>query len=349
MLQQSHSRAGLEDAWGEDGADPAATSSSSTLPSLARRQRGAMDRSQVSSSSQHASSSDGVPTLQAICLGVLAVWLEELIEAGEQVLSLLTAEARAALLAVARHKGLLTDHVLALLLHDEWHTLNLAGQHRVTAPGLLHALQHLPFLEVLDISRCCVPHSVISQLGHMCPRLQVLRLGHDSTTDAALTRALPSLSPQVQQHDHQSWEQLDETTPQLQTGRLARLSYIIWPSMPAKAGKILAEKAPRICLNPDPRKLALPPEADARLPADAAAMELVGQFEWPAPESCQSSAAVSLPERPPIADLFKAAYEDRDQRKAAKAERNYRQALARQWRASPCLRAIRLAEMGVPL
>ena len=42
---------------------------------------------------------------------------------------------------------------------------------------------------------------------------------------------------------------------------------------------------------------------------------------------CLGPTVAPTPERPPIAELFKRAYEERDQRKAAKAERNYRQVL----------------------
>ena len=40
---------------------------------------------------------------------------------------------------------------------------------------------------------------------------------------------------------------------------------------------------------------------------------------------CTGTSTVPAPERPSVAELFKRAYEERDQRKAAKAERNYRQ------------------------
>ena len=53
---------------------------------------------------------------------------------------------------------------------------------------------------------------------------------------------------------------------------------------------------------------------------------------------------------PSMADRFKAAYEERAQRKAVKAERNRRQAWARALRASGSVaRAIALAEAGVKL
>ena len=50
-------------------------------------------------------------------------------------------------------QDLLTDSVLHVLLHEDWHTLDLAGPSRLTPGGVMQALQRLPLLEVLDISR----------------------------------------------------------------------------------------------------------------------------------------------------------------------------------------------------
>lgn len=52
-------------------------------------------------------------------------------------------------------QGLITDGILQLLLHEDWHVLDLSGcvPGQLTSAGLLHALQHLPLLAVLDISR----------------------------------------------------------------------------------------------------------------------------------------------------------------------------------------------------
>lgn len=57
---------------------------------------------------------------------------------------------------------------------------------------------------------------MLSQLGTLCPQLQVLRYGGDAAANSALTRALPGLLPSVVQPAApdqlgESWEEAEDS------------------------------------------------------------------------------------------------------------------------------------------
>lgn len=128
----------------------------------------------------------GPPSLHAICLGVLAEHLDELIECGEDVLPLLPAPAKASLLAVARLRRLLSDAALALLADCEHTILDLRGcGDLVSDAGVRAALRGMPHLRLADLSSCPVGPVTLRALGEACPAVEVLRLGSAATDQGA--------------------------------------------------------------------------------------------------------------------------------------------------------------------
>lgn len=128
----------------------------------------------------------GPRSLHAICLGVLGQHLDELIECGKDVLPLLPAPAKAALLAVARLRRLLSDAALALLADSEHTTLDLHGcGDLVTDAGVCAALRSMPHLRLVDLSTCAVGPASVRALGECCAAVEVLRLGSPVTDQSA--------------------------------------------------------------------------------------------------------------------------------------------------------------------
>ncbi|KAK9856827.1 hypothetical protein WJX84_002125 [Apatococcus fuscideae] len=119
----------------------------------------------------------GPPSLEAVCLGCLAEYMPELLEAGDAVLPHLPAPTKLSLLTVARSQGLLDGAALALLVDGEWLRLDVAGCSKLGDAALQPALPQLPSLQALDLSGCSATASTLRSLPAACPNLAVLRLG----------------------------------------------------------------------------------------------------------------------------------------------------------------------------
>lgn len=112
-------------------------------------------------------------------------------------LQFLPPDVRQALCCVYRRKGLLNNAMLQALVDDSWTVLDLSGT-KVTDLGLARVLRGLPHLLALDISRCRrLTRDLLSCLGRLCPKLQVLRLGGCDVSDRVALSALESFLPEL--------------------------------------------------------------------------------------------------------------------------------------------------------
>ncbi|BDA48539.1 hypothetical protein COCOBI_12-2190 [Coccomyxa sp. Obi] len=325
----------------------------------------------------------GVPSLQSLCLGCLATYLEDLLDAGQELLSQLPWTWKAPLLAVARRTGMLTDHALLLLLDEDFVSLDLAHARRVTRNSVAEALRQLPLLRALDLSHAAFQPASLASLAQTCPLLEVLRLGGlppKSVRAAAdaLLRCLPRLQ---QTAVADSWEDLAEpSAPQAERG-LERLEYLVWPDISAEALAHLHAHQPQLkiigaldhpLLRPA-RRHRPPPAADPRVPLDQPHADAVAQFDWDAaaarahgsglvgfsgaagPEGAAASeggagAGAGGRRELTLAERFRLAYESRAARVAVVRAKNAKKEQRRALRAmGSAERAVALAEHGVPL
>jgi hypothetical protein len=143
-----------------------------------------------------------IPTLQSLALGVVARHVSELVAAlGPAGCAWLPTEAKASLLAAARRRGELTDSALLALADGGFKSLDISGT-RVCGAALLEALERMPGLVALDVSRCeRVSAGALVRLARRCPALALLRLGGGGEAGAAaagaLARILPAIAPEL--------------------------------------------------------------------------------------------------------------------------------------------------------
>ena len=127
----------------------------------------------------------GPPSLQAECLGVLGDCLEELVALGDEVSPYLPAEAKALLLSVAARRRLLGPEALLLLADSGQPVLSLSvpggGGPALSERAICQALQQAPDLRQLDLTGRSLGAGALGDLPRWCPRLEVLRLGEESS------------------------------------------------------------------------------------------------------------------------------------------------------------------------
>ncbi|KAK9811345.1 hypothetical protein WJX72_002196 [[Myrmecia] bisecta] len=277
----------------------------------------------------------GVPTLQAICIGCLAPYVDELVELGAGLLQVLPPDVKGSFLAIAR-RGVLEDEALKLLVDEGQEWLDLAGCDRITDAALQQVLPRLANLQAVDLSRTCIGPATLRQLAACCPRVHTLRLGGTPASDdaaaAALRRIIPLVEPSAADD---SWEQREEAAEQ-SAGRLAHLKYVLWPSVPYKASELLRLQCPKVVLNPSGRDLLQAPAvANPLIPLDQPYLDGVAQYSWPSASLDDSKAAAV-----PIAERFRMAYISRATRIAAQAERNWQQQRRRELRRNTAQQAL---------
>lgn len=93
-----------------------------------------------------------LPSLRSICLGVVGLHLEELIESGgDTVLPCLPSDARISLLAVARRRGWVDERTLPMFLDETWPMLDIANT-GLKASVIEGVADKLPNLQAVDLS-----------------------------------------------------------------------------------------------------------------------------------------------------------------------------------------------------
>lgn len=109
---------------------------------------------------------------------------------------------------------MLTDKSLALLVDEDFTSLDVSYARRLSHSGISTALQGLPLLRALDVSHTAFQPALLTELGHFCPQLEVLRLaGLPPKPARAAAAALLRSLPQLQQTDvADSWEEFADAT-----------------------------------------------------------------------------------------------------------------------------------------
>ena len=320
-----------------------AIGNTSIAPSTSLLKKGKRDSSLAAfRSPAHRLAPSIIPSLHALCLGVLADYLEELVEYGESVLPLLPAAAKASLLAAARRRSLLTNDALRLLADPEHTSLDvhtLEGSPLLTPASILTAAREIgPSLLYIDLTGIGFKPRFLTSLAAVAPRIQVLRFGKfPPNVDAEdMGYALLGILPKLEQGTVgivDSWEEAaEESTHDAPQGRLMRLRCVLWPEIPFEIKQMCLEVAPALSINPSAAEIKakkLPPESSARCELDGElAAGVAGQEAWEL--EAQRRKGEKGQEAPPpvihIAERFRMAYESQDKRLKKRDEWLWRKA-----------------------
>lgn len=209
-----------------------------------------------------------VPSLQALSLGCVGLFLDIMHEQLGDYLKFLPADIKACLNCVARRRGVLSAALLQTLADDQWQLLDLCGCPHLPSATVLTVLQRLSNLQALDLTGCsALGVEVYKRLGQCCPGLVTLRVGGSASCDEAMTAALKTLLPHVAPvaaaQEADDWEEVAAVVvaaPVTCPGQLSSLAHIVWPNIPPKAYAAIQQLCPRITVNarPGPRLSPLP-------------------------------------------------------------------------------------------
>lgn len=220
-------------------------------------------------------------------------------------------------------QGILTDQALQLLVDSTWTSLDVSFS-TISDDGLRIAMQSLPNLLALDLTGCRVHPKTLQLLSEHCPQLQVLRLGilldfadtlcepvlvlmqayiisscagltgfaSEDVFATAIKRLMPRVTNSTSAND--SWETLlpdstaaDKAEPSVSC--LHNLTYLLWPSIPAKSAATLARKFPKVIVNPSSGSC--PVAADPGIALDDPAIQAVAPF-WQIDEEPEVTSVV---------------------------------------------------------
>ncbi|KAG2488660.1 hypothetical protein HYH03_012822 [Edaphochlamys debaryana] len=203
-----------------------------------------------------------VPSLRALCIGLLGQHVEPLVTQLGAHLAPLPSEVKAALVCVARRRGVLSNRVLEGLADEGWTMLDLQGATALTERAIRRVLRSCPGIRALDLRG--LPPAVawvglLRDLPGLCPSLELLAVGGGRAQDDAALDALPDLLPHVRvepaagplEPAAESWEEVAEAGPDAlpdagaQVG-LPRLRVLVWPGAPALAHHLVRRLSPRV-------------------------------------------------------------------------------------------------------
>lgn len=266
-------------------------------------------------------------------MGVLGRHLEDILDELGPIAEILPASLKMTLLAIARRRGLLGDDVLLALIDESWETLDISGS-EVTDFGLQKALEKVHFLKAVDFSCCShLTSFAIQALVQNCPMLHTLRCGGTTLSNAAARKSVPHIVPglNVDTEAEESWENLE--LKQLGRGAQA-LRWLVWPAIDEGSRQQLTLECPKVVINPTSsparyKYLEVPPEAFLDVTLDNFAIIGVDPETWSTKASTQRvSGLASLDTKfgsLSIAERFKLAFRERDERLAPKRAKNSRQ------------------------
>ncbi|XP_020244232.1 uncharacterized protein LOC109822444 [Asparagus officinalis] len=272
-------------------------------------------------------------SLVSLCLGVLGQFFEDIVADLSDVASEFPPDAKLAMVAIARRRQLLNDHVLLSLAESSWALLDISGSD-VSDSGLSKVAEMCINLQAVDISRCdkITVHGV-SALINNCRSLEILRLGGSPRSEFTARGSLNILKPELNDVEGDSWEDLDSVD--IGKGALS-LRWLVWPKIDENSSSTLATECPRIIVNPKAspigfRGLQVPTEALASIPLDHSIVEDIDPKTWAvsgaARRATVSSVFASTVAAPEIsmAEKFRLAFLERDARLAPKRAKNARQ------------------------
>ncbi|PIA26931.1 hypothetical protein AQUCO_08500017v1 [Aquilegia coerulea] len=234
-----------------------------------------------------------------------------------------------AMMAIARRRKLLNDDVLISLSDNSWDILDVSGSD-VSDFGLAKVVKMCDSLRAVDISRCYrITALGVSELLSHCQSLETLRCGGCHRSDTAVRRCLGFLKPKLNDVAGDSWEELD--SKDIANGAES-LRWLLWPKIDDNSRDILASDCPRIVVNPKPsvfsvRGFKVPNEAIADLALDESFVQGIDPNTWVIPGVVRKVVTLSdsSPSELPIAEKFRLAFVQRDERLAPKRAKNVRQ------------------------
>lgn len=269
------------------------------------------------------------PSLVSLCVGVVGRHLEDIIADLSEIAINLPADIKIAVAAIARRRKLLNDEVLIALTDTSWEILDVSGSD-VSDFGLIKAAEVCGSIKALDISRCTkITANGISELVKHCHLLETLRCGGCPRSDNTARRCLGIFKPRFDYVEEDSWEELD--MKEIASGAQS-LRWLVWPNIDKNSLEDFSSECPRVVVNP---KSSLFGFMGTEVPRGALQNiilddEVVGDIDprtWtkhgfalkPIPPSSSSSTELS------VAEKFRLAFEERDNRLAPKRAKNARQ------------------------
>ncbi|AET00521.1 putative leucine-rich repeat domain, L domain-containing protein [Medicago truncatula] len=268
------------------------------------------------------------PSLVNLCIGLIGRHLEDIIEDLDEIAIGLPAEIKLAVAAIARRRKFLNDDVLIALADASWEILDVSGSD-VSDLGLVKAAEVCRSVKALDISRCTkITATGISELVKHCHSLETLRCGGCPRSDNTARRCLSIFKPKLEYVAEDSWEELD--TKEMANGAQS-LRWLVWPNIDNNSLEDFSTECPRIVVNPKPSPFGfmgtqVPFEAFQNIILDDAVVKDIDPKTWTMhgiakrPISSPSSSTELS-----VAEKFRLAFEERDNRLAPKRAKNARQ------------------------
>ncbi|KAJ1389557.1 Leucine-rich repeat, cysteine-containing subtype [Sesbania bispinosa] len=271
------------------------------------------------------------PSLVSLCIGVIGRNLEDIIADLDEIATNLPADIKIAVAAIARRRKLLNDDVLIALADTSWEILDVSGSD-VTDSGLIKAAEVCRFIKTLDISRCTkITATGMSELVKHCHLLETLRCGGCPRSDNTARRCLSIFKPRLDYVEEDSWEELD--TKEITSGAQS-LRWLVWPNIDNNSLEDISSECPRIVVNPKSSPFGfmvtqVPWEALQDIVLDDAVVKDIDPRTWtvhgfavkPISPSPSSSSSTELS----VAEKFRLAFVERDNRLAPKRAKNARQ------------------------
>ncbi|CAH9052541.1 unnamed protein product [Cuscuta epithymum] len=270
-----------------------------------------------------------IPSLLNLCIGVVGRNLEDIIEDLADIASSFPPNIKMIIAAVARRRKLLNDGVIMALAERSWEILDISGSD-VSDFGLLEVVKTCKYLKAVDISLCSkVTSAGVSELLQRCRSLEILRWGGCPRSEYTAHRCVSLLKPCLKDVEGESWEEVDAS--ELAYGAPS-LRWLVWPEIEKDLLDDLQVECPRIIINPRDSPLGfrgfhVPREASLDAVLDDPIVEDVDPKTWAVSIIAHRVPLmlVSDPEELSIAEKFRLAFLERDNRLAPKRAKNARQ------------------------
>ncbi|KAG5053378.1 hypothetical protein AAZX31_02G274700 [Glycine max] len=268
-------------------------------------------------------------SLVSLCVGVLGRHLEDIIADLSEIAINLPADIKIAVAAIARRRKLLNDDVLIALADTSWEILDVSGSD-VSDFGLIKAAEVCRFIKALDISRCTkITANGISELVKHCHLLETLRCGGCPRSDNTARRCLGIFKPKFDDYvEEDSWEELD--TKEIASGAQS-LRWLVWPNIDKNSLEDFSTECPRVVVNPKSSPFGfkgteVPQEALQNILLDDEVVKDIDPRTWTMHGFALKPMSPSLSSTElSVAEKFRLAFVERDNRLAPKRAKNARQ------------------------
>ncbi|XP_057441164.1 uncharacterized protein LOC130733106 [Lotus japonicus] len=269
------------------------------------------------------------PSLVSLCIGFIGRHLEDIIADLAEIAVNLPPDIKMAVAAIARRRKLLNDDVLIALADTSWDILDVSGSD-VSDFGLIKVAEVCRSVKALDISRCTkITATGISEFVNRCHLLETLRCGGCPRSDKTARRCFSIFKPRLEYVEEDSWEEL--YTKEIASGAQS-LRWLVWPNIDKNSLEDFSTECPRIVVNPKSpfgfKGTQVPWEALPNITLDDGVVKDIDPGTWTKhgiamrpiiPPSSSSSTELS------IAEKFRLAFVERDNRLAPKRAKNARQ------------------------